>query len=53
MDNKKPLPTFIEIESLIRPGGRKPRSAKVPEKRAKTVSGRKGTVVSRGSAKTK
>lgn len=51
MDKKRSLPTFIEIESVIRPGVMRPRPAKAPEKRLKAETERKGVPVSRGSAK--
>jgi hypothetical protein len=53
MDKKKPLPTFIEIISLIRPAGRKPRSAKAPEKRVKMETEGKEVPASSGSVKAK
>lgn len=53
MDRKKTLPTFIEIESVIRPGGRRPPLTKAPEKRMKIKSDGKGSPASRGSVKSK
>jgi len=52
MDKKKPLPTFIEIESVIRPGVSRMPSAK-PVKTMKTKTDGKGSSPSAVSVKSK